>query len=420
MIEKSAKLKVLEAILESPEFRDSKRYQDLLRFLVEQSLEGKPPKEVAIAMQLFGRDAKFDPREDPTVRVYMNNLRKKLDHYHLTHEPSPSIRLEIPKGHYLVEFLQVQDKKPAANKERTYRLVAGSVLIVAVLAAAYLLFLRNDNGKAPPATMTSPIWAEFVQPGGRPTLVVLGDFFFLYERRADGKRGNFVRNMSINTPDDYKEAVRRDPAFSGHYVQSDFTFLRPSATWGVVEILPILEHSPNGYSLKLSSQVTFDDLKSNNVVFIGSFKTLYGLQKILHLFDLEYELSPACLRVKSGPGDSTRTFMPGELRGGNYEKDFAVVAKAPGPNGSINLLLLGFADAGVLDAARTVADAQMLKRIETDYAKEDLRKLPSFTLVLESEGINQAVFKSDIRYFSQRHIASQAAEYNLSDSSHIR
>jgi hypothetical protein len=164
-------------------------------------------------------------------------------------------------------------------------------------------------------------------------------------------------------------------------------------------VLPVLQHSPNGYSLKLASRFNVDDLKSNNVVFIGSFKTLYGLQKYLHIFGLEYTISPAGFRIKANPGDSVRAFTPSEIKGGNYEKDFAIVAKGTGPDGSTLLLLLGFSDTGVIEAARASTDPQILETIRSKFTHAAFADPSNFTMVVETEGINQAIFKSEIRHF---------------------
>jgi hypothetical protein len=416
MIDDSQKREILSEILESPEFKESKRFQELLVFLVEETLAGRVPKEITIGMQFFGKDASFDPKEDPIVRVYLNNLRKKIEHYYLTAEKPHTYHLSIPKGHYQVEFVEATSKEQLPAKKATSAYLVGILLLAAVFVAGFFSHLAIAP-RTDPAGLTSPVWSEFVKPSGRPTLVVLGDFYFLFERHADGSMGNFVRDLRINTSDDYKRIIKQDPGFAKRYVQSDFTFLRPSASWGLGQILPIIEHSPSGYALKLASQFTVDDLKSNNIVFIGSFKTLYGLQKFLHIFGIEYTITPASFRVRGEQKDSAQAFSPAELKGGNYEKDFAVIAKGPGPDGSTILLLLGFADSGVIEASRAATDPKMLESIRNTFSPTAFTNPPYFTLVVETEGINQAIFKSEIRHFVQRSLLPHVVNSHQSDTS---
>lgn len=415
MLDESEKKRILQEILDSPEFKDSRRYQDLLQFLVQETIAGRVPKEITIGTDFFRKGSGFDPKEDPTVRVYLNNLRKKLEHYYLTTEVPHSHKLEIPRGRYQVEFTSKELKPPEPTRRR-YPVVAVSAGVLCCIIIGFLLrglFIRSEED----GTAGNPIWAEFMKPGGRPTMIVLGDFFFLFERSADGQGGNFVRNYAINSLDDLKQLVKKDPSLSSRFVQSDITFLRPGATWGLTQILPILRKSPNGYSLKLASQFTVDDLKSNNIIFIGSVKTLYNLHKFLHVFGLEYRLSPNSFQVLGNQGDSVHVFSPTDIKGGNYEKDYAVVAKGIGPEGSTMLLLLGFAESGVIEAARSVVDDQTVTMITEKFQRSDVSRPFEFTMVVEAEGINQAIFRSHLRYFVHLHSTAMSSQVQGSDTS---
>ncbi len=396
MIDTTEQNAILLAILESPDFKDAKRYQDLLRYLVEETQSGRVPKEITIGMQFFGKDASFDPKEDPTVRVYLNNLRKKLEHYYLTNDPPTRFQLTIPKGHYEVTFIPRTEPPLAAVKQRQFSWPVSAALVI---VTAFAVWLLTSPPPSPDPTEQYPLWKEFIAPGSRPTLVILGDYFFLWERPADRTTRNFVRNIDINSPDDFKEMVKKDPAFAERYVQSDFTFLRPSASWGLAQVLPALQHAPKGYSLKLASQFTVDDLKSNNIVFIGSFKSLYHLQKFLHVFGLKYSLSPNRVEVDT-PNDSMNVFAPKQIQGGSYEKDFAVVAKGSGPDGCTLLLLLGFSDSGVIEAARAATDRAIVDSVVQRLVTGKAGTTAAFTMVVETEGFRQAIFKSDLRYLS--------------------
>jgi hypothetical protein len=70
----------LERILLSAPFRNSKRYPALLRYVVEQELNGASSelKERTIAINVFGRDPYYDPGVDPVVRISAGEVRKRL------------------------------------------------------------------------------------------------------------------------------------------------------------------------------------------------------------------------------------------------------------------------------------------------------------------------------------------------------
>jgi len=54
---------VLNKILSSKEFSDAQQQQNLLKYLVETSLQGDSPKELTIAYEVLGRDKNFDPHD---------------------------------------------------------------------------------------------------------------------------------------------------------------------------------------------------------------------------------------------------------------------------------------------------------------------------------------------------------------------
>ena len=132
--------------------------------------------------------------------------------------------------------------------------------------------------------------------------------------------------------------------------------MRPSATWGLSEVLPLLWNSPNKIFLKLASQFKWEDLQTHNVIFIGSFKTLYVLKKLLPSFNLQYNANPPSMSAINDKGDTIQTFNPRDLIGGNYQKDYGLILKPIGPNNNIIMFLIGFDEVGVIEAAKASAD----------------------------------------------------------------
>jgi len=81
------------------------------------------------------------------------------------------------------------------------------------------------------------------------------------------------------------------------------------------------------------------------------------------------------------------------------------------------LLLLGFADSGVIEAARSVMDQQTVSLISTELPGKPESEPFNFTLVVETEGMNQAIFKSQVKYFVHRLSPSAAGAENRRDTS---
>jgi tetratricopeptide (TPR) repeat protein len=96
----------LQKLLDSETFARSERARDLLRYLVEQEQAGRSArlKGFAIAVDVFGKDADFDPSTDAVVRVQAGRLRDLLEQYFATEGADDPVRIVIPRGSYVPTY----------------------------------------------------------------------------------------------------------------------------------------------------------------------------------------------------------------------------------------------------------------------------------------------------------------------------
>lgn len=144
----------LARILASADFGATDRKHRFLSYVVDESLAGRSSriKAYSIALEVFGRDASFDPQSDPIVRVEAGQLRRALERYYLTAGQDDPILISIPKGGYVPTFSlrcspgQVPEVPtvlavPAPARPRPGskpRLIAGAtIFVVAALALAW-------------------------------------------------------------------------------------------------------------------------------------------------------------------------------------------------------------------------------------------------------------------------------------------
>ncbi|MDZ4212397.1 MAG: hypothetical protein U1C59_11870, partial [Methylotenera sp.] len=101
----------LDSMLLSPVFEKSHRQQDLLRFLVKETLAGNAQrlKGYTLGVEIFGRGTDFDPSVDAIVRVEVGRLRTKLREYYSLHGQSDAVLLDLPKGSYAIN-ISLRDK----------------------------------------------------------------------------------------------------------------------------------------------------------------------------------------------------------------------------------------------------------------------------------------------------------------------
>ena len=104
--ERELVLQQLDRILGNPVFRSSKRYPALLKFVVEQTLDGRIEdiKERVLGIEVFGRSPDYDTNSDHVVRTAAGEVRKRLAQYYMEAGRDDEIRIDVPSGSYVAQF----------------------------------------------------------------------------------------------------------------------------------------------------------------------------------------------------------------------------------------------------------------------------------------------------------------------------
>lgn len=105
--EKAEVLRHLKLIEGSEAFDGAPVARSLLRHIVEETLEGRRPKELSIALSVLGKTSSiFDPKKDRAVSVHVGRIRECLKRYYSSQGRTDPVVISIPKGSYTasVEF----------------------------------------------------------------------------------------------------------------------------------------------------------------------------------------------------------------------------------------------------------------------------------------------------------------------------
>jgi len=108
----------LNRIFASSQFRSSEKQRHFLSYVIDETLEGRKDqiKGYTVAVAVYNRKADFDPQVDPIVRVEAGRLRRALEHYYLTDGIEDPIRIEIPKGGYVPQFIALLDNASGSGE----------------------------------------------------------------------------------------------------------------------------------------------------------------------------------------------------------------------------------------------------------------------------------------------------------------
>lgn len=210
-VDRDSVLKQLERLLASSVFRRAERSSALLRYLVEQTLDGRADrlKEYTLGAEALGRGEDFDPRADPVVRAEASRLRVRLDQYDKSLGHSDPIRITLTKGSYVPQFLprtRPTTGEPEARPHWRIGLVAKSPLVAWTCAAvagvvavmAWVQTRSNPQEPHPPAQFEVELKSDGVLASDVGTTVVLtpdGTRIVFVSRGTDGRTHLNIRRL---------------------------------------------------------------------------------------------------------------------------------------------------------------------------------------------------------------------------------
>lgn len=121
----------LEALLTQPPLDASQRLQRFLRYVVEETLEGRSDQLIGftIGLDVFDKGEDFDPTTDSIVRVEASRLRRRLREHYAETSRQPRVKISLPKGTYVPEFEHIAPA-PVVSKEVAHRPERGPSIAV--------------------------------------------------------------------------------------------------------------------------------------------------------------------------------------------------------------------------------------------------------------------------------------------------
>jgi hypothetical protein len=108
----------LEAVFASGIFSRAPGLAHMLQYVCTKYFEGQSDqvKEYSIAVEALGRPADFDQKRDSIVRVEAHRLRKRLSEYYQGEGADHRIRIVLPSGQYVPQFLVAEPQQPPATE----------------------------------------------------------------------------------------------------------------------------------------------------------------------------------------------------------------------------------------------------------------------------------------------------------------
>lgn len=260
----------------------SPTYEKLLKYLAQATTSGEVCSEYSVAVDVFGKEDDYDVTSDSTVRVYIHNLRKKLDTYYSGVGKEEKHQLIIPKGEYRLA-INTLETKPALTENLSPPSLSFSNLIAAglgaIVTAAILFFFYNDR---PETTIQlseqqSKFWGN-VLTDPKPVMIVLGDYFIFAESDTDGQT-RLVREFDINSAVELRHENSL-PSSEPDLMRYDLglTYLPRGSAYAVAKVQHVLQTSDKTARIRMMSEFSADDLRNYHVIYIGYLSGLGVLE----------------------------------------------------------------------------------------------------------------------------------------------
>ncbi len=402
MIDEKTKRTVLEEILKSNSFKNSKLNSKLLTYLVECSINGKTPNEFTIAIDVFKKDSSFNPTEDTIVRVSVYNLRKKLERYYQNMGKKSKVRVKIPKGHYEVQFFY-RNKESFREKIKNPFVFFIPLTLVLLGIIVYLLLKNSHQNTHTPNIVSESeeihsLFSAYID-SQNPKLISLGDDFIYYSDFSEFNTTStrkMYRDSKINNEKEFEKFKSEDPS-RNEFKKLPFSFFNQAAVWPLPYIVKILDNFNTGYIIKSASTLTSNDLKINDIIFLGSFWTLGILDKVVKDLNINYNvIGEEKLTLNNfGNLDTTLTFIRTGIPAYDHI-DYSMLIKIPGPNKNTFYIIVSFYATGSVGAVKFLSDTNNLKLIEQELKKNGIDFSDYFMILFKSTGYAREVLSTEI------------------------
>jgi hypothetical protein len=331
----------IRKILESRTFKNTEVLKRLLEYLGRQAMAGQADelKEYTVGVEAFGKLPDYDPRTDASVRVQAGKLRQKLEEYYRTEGPDDEFVVELPKGHFKLEF---RPRRAAPAPAPRPRWLLWAAVMVVVWAAGYAVYLglRRPADTAALLKSWTPEMEEFWRPfltSPRPVMVMMGTPLFT-------KVGNsFFRDPALNTWDaaSQSDEIRNLQRALGNDAPPapSFGYTGVGEATGAFRLARLLLPRGRDLSLQLSNLLTWDELTRYEMVFLGPPK--YNLQTNELPVQQDFEISHAHVQSLKPREGEPRTFdekwNPDRA---TLAEGHALITRIPGLHRSGDVLIL--------------------------------------------------------------------------------
>jgi hypothetical protein len=369
---------LVERILLTVPFQKSANLHALFTYLAEHSIHGKSDAltERQIGIAVFGKRAGYSPAEDSAVRVHARQLRLRIHEYFAQEGRNETLRVEIPKGSYALEFHDVipelgprLNPPPVAHPEPariSNRLLKEALFWFAVATAVFcavgwyhaLKTVARPRVPWPLDAVIQPDWQ---------TRVVVSDSSLMLRllRQKEITLNEYLQPDYRKSliPSHLSDDLERLIGYVSDSQLSSFADLAAIST-----LMKLVGPLDSQFVLTSARDLDRRDLGQGDYVFVGSSTSNPWVMLFadkLNFQEVEQTVGGRTYFLNRNPLPGEEKQYQGLASTGSSGEDYATVSVLPGQIGQGNVMILqGLRQEGTEALSEFLADAADRNRLE--------------------------------------------------------
>lgn len=311
----------------------------LFDYLLARSVESRAPKEIEIALAVFGKEGAFDTSQNSIVRVHVHRLRRRLDAFYAG---QAGARIYIPNGSYRIMLAEADEDSdghgppPAAKVAIRAR---SGVIVIAVLVFASLAFWGGLGllRYAQPDLSRSDFWRP-IATGKLAPLVVTGDVYLFADSDDEKQIGRIIMQPGIRSRKDLDGYLVDHPDDFYRLYDLDIHYMPASTSRAAWTILPLVARLRGEKALPgavPASRLTDQALRMSNIIYVGQLGALGPLQDtLLHSAGFTAGADGNALVDRRSGKHYVAAPRSTDRNAAGGDRDYGYVASLPGASGN--------------------------------------------------------------------------------------
>lgn len=240
----------VERILSSTVLETSEIHRQLFAYLAERTLAGEARqlKEYTVGVEVFGKPASYDPRNESVVRMHVSRLRQKLLEYKRTEGEGDSMVVDLPKGGFALTFeYRVADAAPSSAVRVHYAAVLALFCVFVGLGGYATMALRRATRPTTGVSGPDAPWSVEVQQLWAPVLSSDRPLIVAFANGSTGASDVGTANAAFVLGQFFGHRKRNlfptgsDGLSMGEIAMSDVVFVGPTASKPQIQATPQVE-----------------------------------------------------------------------------------------------------------------------------------------------------------------------------------